>query len=87
MRPNTPHAVFTPDHAICHGGHFYCTSTLLQTLFGIVHAFIGGLVLTNTEHLPSRKLLRRMAQFFYDGLVLGNVSSEWPSRLPFTQNS
>jgi hypothetical protein len=76
MRPNTPHAVFTPEHAVCHGGHFYSTSTLQQTLFGIVHAFIGGQVVTNTEHMPSRKLLRRMAHFFYDGLVLFTVSRE-----------
>ena len=70
MRPNTPHAVFSPVHAICHGGHFYSTGNLQRTFFGIVHAFIGGQLLTNTEHSPSRGLLRRMGQFYYDGLIL-----------------
>lgn len=74
MRPNTPHAVFTPAHTVCHGGHFYSTPNLQQTLFGIVHAFIGGQLLTNTEHSKSRGLLRRMIQFFYDGLILHSTN-------------
>jgi hypothetical protein len=41
MRPNTAHAVFTPDNVICHGGHFYASSTMQDTMFGIVHTFMS----------------------------------------------
>jgi hypothetical protein len=69
MRPNTPHAVFTPQHAICHGGHFYSCGNIHDTMFGIVHTFIGDKMLTNAEHSPSRLLLRRISFFYHDILV------------------
>lgn len=73
MRPNTPHAVYTPDHAICMGGHFYATSTMQSTMFGIIHTFVAGSLLTNTEHLVSRNLIRRVALFYHTVLVGGQV--------------
>jgi hypothetical protein len=75
MRPNLPHAVYTPKHAICHGGHFYAISAIQDTMFGLVHGFISGNLVTNTEHLSSRKLLRRMALWYHGVFVLGIVDN------------
>jgi hypothetical protein len=69
MRPNTPHAVFTPEHVICNGGHFYATSTMQDTMFGIVNTFICPDVLTNAQKSTHGLVLRRIASFYYDVLV------------------
>ena len=69
MRPNTPHAVFTPEHTICEGGHFFATTTMADTFYGIVHAFVGNSYITNTDHPSCWLLLRRIMQLYYIGLV------------------
>lgn len=69
MRPNTPHAVFSPEHTICHGGHFYATTTMRDTMFAIVHTFVSPHVLTNTDHPSHGILLRRIAAFYHEALV------------------
>jgi hypothetical protein len=76
MRPNLPHAVYTPEHAICHGGHFYAISTIQDTMFGLVHSFITGNLVTNTDHVSSRLLLRRMAHFYHGAFVQGVVDKD-----------
>ncbi|KAJ3499602.1 hypothetical protein NLJ89_g10083 [Agrocybe chaxingu] len=75
MRPNTPHLVYTFGHTIAYGGHFYSTSVLRDTAFGVMHTFVGSSVLTNTSHYPSRHLLRRMVYFFHESLVRGSSCS------------
>lgn len=75
MRPNTPHVVFTPDHSICLGGHFYATSTLRETLYGTMHSFIAGDLTTNIEHTKDAfMLLSRMVAFFHHHLVDSGTS-------------
>jgi hypothetical protein len=69
MRPNTLHAVFTPKHSICHGGHFYCTSTMQDTARAMVHSFVDHIKITNTNHPAVAALLRRIATFYHFGLV------------------
>jgi hypothetical protein len=69
MMPNTPHAAYTLKPAICHGGHFISTGNMEGTLFGMVHSFMGSQLLTNTEHYPSRQLLRRIVHFYHGALV------------------
>lgn len=65
MKPNTPHLVLTPQASICHGGHFYASSTLRSSCHGILHTFIACSLLTNTEHTTaSRELLRRLLGFY-----------------------
>ena len=76
MRPNVPHAVYTPKDAICHGGHFYAISTIQDTMFGLVHSFVGGNLVTNTDHISSRQLLGRMAHFYHSAFVLGIVDGD-----------
>jgi hypothetical protein len=79
MRPNTPHAVFTPENAICHGGHFYATSTMQDTMFGVVHTFICPTSLTN-ENKPSHCLvLRRIAAFYHDVFVQQRLDDDGES--------
>lgn len=66
MRPNTPHIVFTPEHSVCLGGHYYATSTMRDTCYGMIHSFISGSVTTNTEHVREAfKLLSRMVIFYH----------------------
>ena len=61
MKPNSPHAVYTTNSAICYGGHFYCSATIRNSIFGIYHTFCAATLLTNTEHtVDSCLLLRRM---------------------------
>jgi hypothetical protein len=71
MRPNTPHAVFTTDHCITKGGHFYSTSNIQDTFFGIVHCLMANNLITNTHHISSRYLLMRMMQYMYKCFVTG----------------
>jgi hypothetical protein len=70
MRPNTPHMVFTIEDSICHGSHFYSTSTLSDTFAGIVHCLIAENVVTNTFHYRSRSLLLRMIHYFHEELIV-----------------
>ena len=63
------HAVFTPAATICHGGHYYATSTLQNMLRGTVHSFMDHTKITNTNHPPAAALLRRMSTFYFTGLV------------------
>lgn len=69
MRPNTPHAVFTPSPSVVHGGHCYATSTLPDTLVGIVHSFVVGDIITNANHLSARFHLQEMIAFYHLALV------------------
>ena len=71
MRPNTPHAVFTTDHCITYGGHYYSTSNLQDTFYAIVHCLMANNLITNTHHFPSRQLLLRMMQYFHKCFVVG----------------
>lgn len=74
MRPNTPHLVVTPQASICHGSHFYASSTLRSTCHGILHTFIASSLLTNTEHTTaSRELLRRLLGFYLKAFLSGYV--------------
>ncbi len=69
MRPNTYHAVYTPEHSVCQGGHFYASSTMQDTFSGLVHTFICQLVVTNTTYPESRFILAGIINFYYTGLI------------------
>ncbi|KAG6895342.1 hypothetical protein C0995_012820, partial [Termitomyces sp. Mi166 len=71
MRPSLPHAVFTPVPTICTGGHFYCTSTLVDTVIGIFHNFVSSAYLTNTSHFSaSHDILMRILTYYLHELPL-----------------
>jgi len=65
MKPNTPHVVFTPEHSIVYGGHFYSASNLQETFFGIVHCFMTNDLIMNIEHVKTRRILLHIMQYFY----------------------
>lgn len=77
MKPNTPHAVFTTEHTIALGGHFYSFTNLQDTVSAIIHCFAADHIVTNTEHPETRVLLFRMMQYLYKFYVKGaNPGSE-----------
>ncbi|KAF8170798.1 hypothetical protein BJ912DRAFT_840117, partial [Pholiota molesta] len=80
MRPNTLHTVYTPEHAVCRGGHFYATSTMQDTFVGLVHAFICDKFITNTSHAPSQFILAEMINFYHTALVKNNLRANDPAR-------
>ncbi|KAF8884579.1 hypothetical protein CPB84DRAFT_1850624 [Gymnopilus junonius] len=75
MKPSTPHFVYGITAAVCHGGHYYMTSLMQDTLQGVIHAFVLNNFLTNTAHWPTRQIFRRILLFYHLGLVEGCVPS------------
>lgn len=75
MRPNTLHAVYSPQDSVCHGGHYYATSTMRDTFVGLVHTFLLDDYITNISHPPSRFLLAEMINFYHSALVKGVIRS------------
>ena len=72
MRPNTPHAVMTPDAAICHGGHYLSTSTLRLTCYGYLIGFSLSTLLTNTNHTTECQLLfRKLLGYYFEVYTQG----------------
>lgn len=69
MPPNKVHAVYTPEPTVCHSTHFYASSTMRQTLAGIVHTFVCHQHVTNTTHPRTFSLLHRLACLYYRTLV------------------
>ncbi|KAG6836253.1 hypothetical protein H0H93_009777 [Arthromyces matolae] len=75
MRPNLPHAVITPEPSLCKGGHYYCTATLVDSIVGLYHHYVGSDSISNTDHHEaSRDILMRMLTFF-----LHNLENDTPS--------
>lgn len=65
MRPGLPHAVVSPEPALCKGGHFYCTTTIQNSIVGIFHDFVGKRTVTNTEHQDASNLLLTSILTYY----------------------
>ena len=64
MQSNTHHIIFTLEHVICIGGHFYTTSTLQNMLYDLEQHFFLGHLVTTAEYITSHLLLCRFAHFF-----------------------
>ncbi|KAG6886587.1 hypothetical protein C0992_003268 [Termitomyces sp. T32_za158] len=66
MRPNTLHAVVTPLPSVVRGGHFYATSSIRATCYGIYDDFVTGIYITNTSHsAASNLLISRLMDFYF----------------------
>jgi hypothetical protein len=76
MRPGVPHFVYGLEDAITHGGHFYSTSVMQDTLQSLVHTFILNEFISNTFHHPSRQLLRRIIVFWGCGIMENCVTPQ-----------
>jgi hypothetical protein len=84
MKPNTPHAVFTTEHSIALGGHFYSFANLQDTVAGIIHCFAIDNMVTNSEQPETRVLLFRMMECLYKYYVKGaSADSELTSIAKF----
>jgi hypothetical protein len=58
------------------GGHYYATSTLRDTCYGIIHSFAAGGLVTNSSHSDEAFLLLSRIVAFYEGeLVPGEHSA------------
>jgi hypothetical protein len=81
MRPATPHAVVTKEHAICHGAHFLAASSLQRTVLATIHNFFRGQVITNTDHPSFQGRMNSLASFFFKTLVYHDSRKlgEWPN--------
>jgi phage terminase large subunit len=66
MRPNTLHYVLTTSHSMTYGRHFYSSSTIQDTIRGIVEVFFFEDILTNTSHRLLRTSLHRMLLMWLD---------------------
>ncbi|KAF9470417.1 hypothetical protein BDN70DRAFT_781157, partial [Pholiota conissans] len=76
IRPNLMRAIYSVDRSLCLGGHHYTTSTMKDTLCGLVHSFVAPDFLTNGEQTESRYLLRQMVTFYFLGLVQNKRDDE-----------
>ena len=56
-------------HTVMEGDHFFATSTMTDSMYGIVHSLVGDRHLTNTSHGASRFMIRQMVAFYHQALV------------------
>ncbi|KAF8873848.1 hypothetical protein CPB84DRAFT_1690553 [Gymnopilus junonius] len=75
MKANTPHFVYGMEAAVCHGGHYYMTSLMQDTLQGVIHAFILNNFLTNTSHWPTCQIFHHILLFYHLGLMEESIPS------------
>ncbi|RXW25757.1 hypothetical protein EST38_g5 [Candolleomyces aberdarensis] len=81
MPPGTVHAAFSPSNVLCRGGHFLATTTMPATLFGAIHCFFMGHIITNIDAPSIQSRVNAMICYFYKCLVLG-VPEPQPGYLP-----
>ncbi|KAJ3497411.1 hypothetical protein NMY22_g19698 [Coprinellus aureogranulatus] len=75
MRSLVSHAVFTLESSICIGGHYYCSSTMSDSVASLVTSLLLEPRITNTQHVNSRYLLQLMAIHCYDYMVTRSSGS------------
>src|ERR1700742_1600005 len=77
MRPNTPHAVLTPMPSIVRGSHYYVTSTIRDTLYGMLHTFARRNFITNSDNRTAAfLLLTRILAYVHGHFVEGTDNSD-----------
>ncbi|RXW11431.1 hypothetical protein EST38_g14424 [Candolleomyces aberdarensis] len=81
MRPGTVHAAFTTADAICRGGHFLATSTMSQTLYGAIHSFFKGQVITNIDQPSIQSRVNAIICYFYKSMVLDKPDLRHPPNI------
>ena len=69
MQPGVPHFVYGPENTICYGSYYYSTCLMQATLRSLIHSFVLGEFITNTGHVTSCALLRRIVHLYNLGLV------------------
>ncbi|KAL0580186.1 hypothetical protein V5O48_001845 [Marasmius crinis-equi] len=69
MRPCTPHYVVTLENSLCHGSHFYTSTTMSDTCLGVLHTFTHHNHITNQSEVSHRATLARIMCFWASCLV------------------
>ncbi|KAJ8085909.1 hypothetical protein PM082_023946 [Marasmius tenuissimus] len=64
MPPNTPHFVVTVVDSVVEGGHFYCSSTIQKSCFGIFHVTASYRHVTNNDHSKIRYVLVNILNYW-----------------------
>ena len=67
--PHVSHAVYTPLHAICKGGHLIAVATLRRTLLGMIHTFFCSGI-TNIDHPTFTGRINTLVCFFYKTMTI-----------------
>ena len=78
MRPTTPHYVLTVENSITYGWHFYAASTISDSVWGAIHAFVLGTTVTNAIHDTTRTLFCWVMAMWYDHFM--GVTVKCPSK-------
>ncbi|KAL0058437.1 hypothetical protein AAF712_014898 [Marasmius tenuissimus] len=69
MPPNTPHIVVTVEDSIVEGGHFFCSSTIQKTCFGLFHACVALSHVTNNTHETARYVLANISNYWSHTII------------------
>lgn len=76
MKPGLPHFVYGLENTIIHGGHFYASSLMQDTLSSMIHTFVLNSFISNTFHVPCHLLLRRIVIFWGLALLENRLTPE-----------
>ena len=60
------------------GGHFYATSTLRDSCYGLYHDFITGRISTNTQHVQNMFRILTCLMAFYQNVFMGDEDNILP---------
>jgi hypothetical protein len=82
QRPTTFHCVFTLDHTITQGHHFYMVKNIRASTHQVAHSFVGRYTVTNKLHYYTTSLLRRLLCASVAFFVGGQYKSGKWSRTP-----
>jgi hypothetical protein len=63
------------ENSIVNGRHLYATSTISDTCYGIIHAFVMSHTITNAEHNRTRTFLRRLLTMWIDHFTQDRAST------------
>lgn len=82
IRPNMSYAVYNLTKTICHSGYFLASSTMGDTLGGLIHTLMTDVSISNTSRKRSNHIFRRMIIFYHMALVRNMI--ELDGNLYFT---
>ncbi|KAF9051701.1 hypothetical protein BJ165DRAFT_1524610 [Panaeolus papilionaceus] len=76
LKPNTWRMTFSLENSIVQGGLFYSTSTMANSLQGLMQTFATSNSPSNVSYVVSRTLLWRLLMFYYAAFVLERFDTD-----------
>jgi len=67
MQPNTRHYVLTTDDSIVYGRHFYSSTVMLESCYGLVHSLLCDKLITNSSSPSVYHLLPGILELWKKG--------------------